>query len=711
MKWLAAILVSILLFCSSIRAQYWHQTGILPVPQFSDNGFLDQIAIFHQDTMFAFREFYFSQTQEIFFSANGGKSWIDTKNQTPSTGKTVITGVGTMIHAPVFESFSDSVGIYRSVNFGKDWVKTFDRQVITLIKGQDDNYYLIAYDSKTALDKIFRSSDDGRSWNDFLDPLDPISQVIVRADHRIFLNAYPRILRSSDNGASWDTVFSQGADLLVADDSLLYLNSYDGNFYISKSGDPDTWIKRSASPFTHISITDIAVHHGILLIPPLVSRDTGLTWSSLLIDSLYSTIGNRRRGIGIDSSGTCFYGVADYVYRSIDSGKTWGRRIPLADDSYYGSLPMIASTGNDLWILNGPIIYRSNDDGLNFAKVSDSRFRYFSALGAGSNGSVVVAGEDTANKFIIGKTTDQGASWSVSSPVATNNSIFYVGERAPGKFVAIDVNGYCNHSEDNGVSWKAVQASSSPTDISAFFIADSLDLYAAARGGFFVSRTGGLSWKSNNTPEPTNTATSIASGPGGAILAVFDSVSLMRSTDEGYSWLPWGDGIPKCRITGITLVADSSLYVSTSNGVYYQAAGDNTWLEANVGLNDPYVLNITSYNGTTLFVSCANTEIFKAENVAAVSSRNSDVGESGVSIFPNPVSNSATFQYSLSKREYVKLELLDQIGRSIRTLREAKENAGISTFLFSISDLSPGIYFLQVRSDTGFRRSKFIVIR
>jgi glucose/arabinose dehydrogenase len=91
--------------------------------------------------------------------------------------------------------------------------------------------------------------------------------------------------------------------------------------------------------------------------------------------------------------------------------------------------------------------------------------------------------------------------------------------------------------------------------------------------------------------------------------------------------------------------------------------------------------------------------------------KNSGVAQNSFSVFPNPVSSSATISYSLSKHQYIKLELIDQLGRTVRLLRNEMEDAGTKTISLSTNELPAGIYYLCMQSDDETIIEKVAIIR
>ena len=85
--------------------------------------------------------------------------------------------------------------------------------------------------------------------------------------------------------------------------------------------------------------------------------------------------------------------------------------------------------------------------------------------------------------------------------------------------------------------------------------------------------------------------------------------------------------------------------------------------------------------------------------------------EISLSIYPNPVSTVATIYYTPSSPQFIKLELIDELGRVLRTLRSGSEDPGAKTCSLSAIDLPDGVYFLRLQSDAGSAMQKFIVTK
>ena len=85
------------------------------------------------------------------------------------------------------------------------------------------------------------------------------------------------------------------------------------------------------------------------------------------------------------------------------------------------------------------------------------------------------------------------------------------------------------------------------------------------------------------------------------------------------------------------------------------------------------------------------------------------ITDNTISIYPNPITSSASISYSLPTYQYIKLELIDQLGRVVRLFRSGSEDAGAKNISFSVSDLPSGMYYLRLQSDDGVKTQEVMV--
>ena len=80
-------------------------------------------------------------------------------------------------------------------------------------------------------------------------------------------------------------------------------------------------------------------------------------------------------------------------------------------------------------------------------------------------------------------------------------------------------------------------------------------------------------------------------------------------------------------------------------------------------------------------------------------------------IYPNPVSNSTTIEFSLQQKGRVSLNIFDISGRLVTTLTEAIFEKGDNDFVWNIIDLNAGIYFLRMEAEDYSKTERLSVVK
>ncbi len=149
----------------------------------------------------------------------------------------------------------------------------------------------------------------------------------------------------------------------------------------------------------------------------------------------------------------------------------------------------------------------------------------------------------------------------------------------------------------------------------------------------------------------------------------------------------------------------------------------------NILLEEVYLVNnqltyLNAANGNNTFISDfeasnnSNLSCIQVDNVAYSTTNwtNIDAGASfslncgsvgiddistvnGLSVYPNPVKNNLFIE--LDNQELISIKIIDFSGKTIKTI-----NGNANTV--NVSDLTKGIYFLQVQTENGLLNSKFI---
>ncbi|MBK6484808.1 MAG: T9SS type A sorting domain-containing protein [Chitinophagaceae bacterium] len=86
-----------------------------------------------------------------------------------------------------------------------------------------------------------------------------------------------------------------------------------------------------------------------------------------------------------------------------------------------------------------------------------------------------------------------------------------------------------------------------------------------------------------------------------------------------------------------------------------------------------------------------------------------DVDEMKFSVYPNPLSSSATVSFFLTEESNVTIELMDVNGRSLRVIAHEDFSAGTHEVTFNRESLVAGIYFLQTKTNAGVMMKTVVI--
>ena len=82
----------------------------------------------------------------------------------------------------------------------------------------------------------------------------------------------------------------------------------------------------------------------------------------------------------------------------------------------------------------------------------------------------------------------------------------------------------------------------------------------------------------------------------------------------------------------------------------------------------------------------------------------------GMTVYPNPASNDANISFDLEKDSKTRIELRDESGNLVKTLREQKYDSGKVSTRMDLSDIPTGVYYIVVIAEDGSKQSKQVVV-
>ena len=84
---------------------------------------------------------------------------------------------------------------------------------------------------------------------------------------------------------------------------------------------------------------------------------------------------------------------------------------------------------------------------------------------------------------------------------------------------------------------------------------------------------------------------------------------------------------------------------------------------------------------------------------------------SNISVFPNPVTESANIEFSLSSMQNVEISIFDIIGKKVSSICNKKLETGKHRETLSCSNLTAGIYFIRITANNNALFNRKIIVK
>jgi photosystem II stability/assembly factor-like uncharacterized protein len=389
--------------------------------------------------------------------------------------------------------------------------------------------------------------------------------------------------------------------------------------------------------------------------------------------------------------------------------------------------------------------------------VPDTRFPEVEMLDMAADGD---------NLYIVGLeyvyiSHDAGKNWVVSARVVDETggmpAIIKVGSRL---FVSTFTKGVFE-STDDGYTWQSRSQGLGigGTSVVLTFAVRGDRLFAGTAGGgvYMYELDGSKPWIPFNANLPWNLAWNIntlfADGKQLYAGAGLNSVLYINSPETN-TWrdVQFGDMIS----TGLGMVGfarrGNVLLGGASNGLYRSTDDGETWSYFDAGLINVDRVRFTEHNGILYagLMKTSGMRLFSSidtgatwqlvghylnimpTHIEAVGDRlyiptiyglyylplgTSDVDEPAVPttlrvhLFPNPVFNQATLEYSLEASTHVELNIYDLAHRHVATVVDEQQSEGTHRVKMDVTDLSSGVYFLHLATGDRTTVRQFHVVR
>ena len=403
-----------------------------------------------------------------------------------------------------------------------------------------------------------------------------------------------------------------------------------------------------------------------------VNRSNGYVIRSTNNGAVWSTYAVTAAVLAIDPNENVYAGSGSGSSISTDNGETWTAfgntelwhvsafAFNATGDIFIGrtSASYIDQHGTHLYPGG---IFKSTYKGSNWTSFKSGEIQ---SLAVNSKGYIFGG---TTTGLLISK--DNGTTWTSPQIAELKDSIVFSVNRDVNDHIwAVTNSGGLFKSTDDGDSWTKTTASI-PFSYSEYafivlIITPNGNIFAGTPLGIFHSTDKGDSWSVVNTGLPQPTILTITSNASGAVFAGTDGFGMIRSTDNGSTWLQIGFnssnikalasgtsgsiyagfspggiyrsidngiswsaiGLTNYSVTGIIVIPADHVFAFTSNGFFHSSNLGNTWN----AVNDQVTDNGNPIGKYTLVVS--NTGDFFAGTVGYGVYRSTDYGATWVQL-------------------------------------------------------------------------------
>ncbi len=619
--------------------------------------------------------------------------------------------------------------LLRSGDNGDTWTDLNFNNIINCSTTKGNFIFLGFSGSSMSQDTLLKSSDNGNSW---VKANSGISSSTINSlaanDKYLFASVNGFVYRSSDTGRSWNQYFVSGLPLnegfrsMVTIDSIVLGISNSTSGIYRSTNDGINWTKFG---FDTTYITSIVKKGNIIFLvnSGLVgikqkgiyrSDDTGKSWicqNTNLISHEISTIANNSQYI--------FAGTQLGVSTSSTNGNSWtvtnsGLKTVDIDD--------IVSLDNYLYSSNfgfsdypGAGIYFSSNFGNTWVKDDlGLTLTKIDCLAADKNTHRVYAGTFGGGVFykdIVNNPwtpVNTGLTELNVVSLAVDVDRIYAGMYLDGIFTSTDGGQNWDNTFDGGRIYKIAVGLNAVYALQA-------STFGLPKRWIWKSTDKGLTWSNiilYRFPILTNTI--IANGSD-----VFwgNTDGIYRSTNNGVNWAKSmsGIGVSDTNISALSYFNNNIVAGTTSGKVYISSNNGDSWTAFIDGFPNDRNVRCFAVNNNILFAGLNYNSVWRYGDVTNSTIISTLVPNKFVLFqnYPNPFNPATKIRFDLPHRTGIggmtTLKIYDVIGREISTLINQQLQPGTYEVTFDGGKYSSGVYFYKIETE-GFTEVKRMVL-
>ncbi len=228
-------------------------------------------------------------------------------------------------------------------------------------------------------------------------------------------------------------------------------------------------------------------------------------------------------------------------------------------------------------------------------------------------------------------------------------------------------------------------------------------------GNVQLSTNGGSTWTLVSSSLPRRWVTSVHADPNNrnsayVTLSGFrfgsDMAHIYKTNDLGNSWIDISGDLPDIPVNDLIVTPSYGyLYIATDVGIFYSIDQGANWELLGVGLPNVVITDLTYYApGNFLVAASYGRGMFKIsldQIMSAVSDLANVIGLES-SAYPNPFRSETTIKFSLEKRQFYSVSILNPSGVMVKNLCSQVLSQGMHEFSFDGTTLPNGLYLCSI---------------
>ncbi|MEP7234340.1 MAG: T9SS type A sorting domain-containing protein, partial [Ignavibacteriota bacterium] len=192
---------------------------------------------------------------------------------------------------------------------------------------------------------------------------------------------------------------------------------------------------------------------------------------------------------------------------------------------------------------------------------------------------------------------------------------------------------------------------------------------------------------------------------------------LLKSTDQGMTWAVANENLGRATITDVIAAPNGDIYgICTQGsglgiGILFKPYQANIWFDGNDGLLDPDQNTALAFapDGSA-YTAIKNRGVWRSQPIVnAVEPTANNSNDLSIHITPNPATSKAIISYSLPERSFVKLELCDQLGRTLQIFSSERQGKGEHSLNVDFDGIGSGVYFVRLTTPNGNAVEKIVI--